>query len=36
MSKQPKRDDPAQSKRFIDTAKEFDTDESAEAFEGAF
>jgi hypothetical protein len=32
----PKRDDPEQSKRFIQTAKEVGADEDAEALERAF
>jgi hypothetical protein len=32
----PPPDDPEQSKRFIDTAREIETDESPEAFERAF
>jgi hypothetical protein len=32
----PKADDPAQSKRFIDTAKEVEADDDAEALERAF
>ena len=32
----PKRDDPEQSKRFIETAKEVGADEDAEALERAF
>jgi hypothetical protein len=32
----PKPDDPAQSKRFIETAREIGADESPEAFERAF
>jgi hypothetical protein len=38
MPRKPKLapDDPAQSKRFIETAREIETDESAEAFERAF
>ncbi|HEV8015842.1 MAG TPA: hypothetical protein VGP48_09930 [Stellaceae bacterium] len=32
----PKPDDPAQSKRFIETAKAIGVDESPEAFERAF
>jgi hypothetical protein len=32
----PPADDPAQSKRFIETAREIGTDESRERFERAF
>ena len=32
----PQPDDPEQSKRFIDTAREVEADESPEAFERAF
>lgn len=32
----PKPDDPAQSKRFVETAREIEADESGEAFRGAF
>lgn len=32
----PKPDDPAQSKRFIDTARELETDDDPEAFERVF
>lgn len=32
----PKLDDPEQSKRFVETAREVEADESAEAFEKAF
>lgn len=32
----PKQDDPEQSKRFIETARELETDESGEAFERTF
>jgi hypothetical protein len=32
----PKPDDPEQSKRFIETAREIGTDEDPEAFERAF
>jgi hypothetical protein len=32
----PPRDDPAQSKRFIDMARELGSDETGEAFERAF
>jgi hypothetical protein len=32
----PKPDDPAQSKRFIEAAREHGTDETGEAFERAF
>jgi hypothetical protein len=32
----PKPDDPEQSKRFIDTAREIGADEDPEAFERAF
>lgn len=32
----PPHDDPEQSKRFVETAKEIGTDESPEAFERAF
>jgi hypothetical protein len=32
----PKRDDPEQSKRFIETAKEVGADDDAEALERAF
>jgi hypothetical protein len=32
----PKPDDPEQSRRFIETAREIGTDESPEAFERAF
>lgn len=30
------RDDPAQSKRFVETAKELEADETKEAFDRAF
>ena len=33
---QPRPDDPAQSKRFIDTAREIEADESEEGAERAF
>jgi hypothetical protein len=33
---EPKPDNPEQSKRFIDTAKEIQTDEDPEAFDRAF
>ena len=38
MARKPKpaADDPEQSKRFIETAREHETDESPEAFERAF
>jgi hypothetical protein len=32
----PKPDDPAQSKRFIDAAREYGTDETGKAFERVF
>ena len=32
----PKPDDPEQSKRFVDIARDAETDESAEAFDRAF
>jgi hypothetical protein len=32
----PPRDEPEQSKRFIETAREIETDESPEAFDRAF
>lgn len=32
----PQSDDPEQSKRFIETAREIEADESKEAFERAF
>jgi hypothetical protein len=32
----PKSDDPAQSKRFIEAARELETDETGEAFERVF
>ena len=32
----PRPDDPAQSKRFIEAAREYGTDETGEAFERAF
>jgi hypothetical protein len=36
MAKKPKPDDPEQSKRFIETAKALESDETGEAFERAF
>jgi hypothetical protein len=36
MGKEPKRDDPEQSKRFIDTAREVGADETEEGAERAF
>jgi hypothetical protein len=36
MSPKPKQDDPAQSKRFIETAREIGADESGEALERTF
>ena len=36
MATKPKQDDPAQSKRFIDTAREREADESEEGAERAF
>lgn len=36
MAKQPKQDDPKQSQRFIETAKEIGVDEKPEAFDRAF
>jgi hypothetical protein len=32
----PKPDDPEQSKRFVETAREIETDETGEAFRRAF
>ena len=32
----PKPDDPAQSKRFVETAREIEADETGEAFQRAF
>jgi hypothetical protein len=36
MPKQPKQDDPAQSKRFIEAAKKAEADESDEGAQRAF
>lgn len=36
MKPKPKPDDPAQSKRFIETARELETDESEEVFDRVF
>jgi hypothetical protein len=36
MARKPKSDDEEQSKRFIETAKKLEADESPEAFERAF
>ena len=35
MKKKPTQDDPEQSKRFVETAKELDTDKSGAAFDKA-
>jgi hypothetical protein len=35
-AKSPKQDDPKQSKRFIETAKEINADEDPKAFDEAF
>jgi hypothetical protein len=35
-AKKPKEDDPAQSKRFIDTAREVETNDDPAAFERLF
>lgn len=36
MANKPKQDDPEQSKRFLEAAKEAGTDEKQDAFERAF
>ena len=35
-AKKPKQDDPAESKRFIEIAREVETDESPDSFDKAF